>query len=109
MTIEEAIVYGKQSISSTEAKILVASVMNYDSLQLINYLHQKMTEEQESKYKELIEARKNNIPVQYITNSVNFYGLDLYVDENVLIPRFETETLVEKTIEYSKKYLIIQL
>ena len=42
MTIEEAIVYGKQFISSTEAKILVASVMNYDSLQLINYLHQKI-------------------------------------------------------------------
>ena len=106
MTIEEAIVYGKQFISSTEAKILVASIMNYDSLQLINYLHQKMTEEQESKYKELIEARKNNIPVQYITNSVNFYGLDLYVDENVLIPRFETEELVEHAKDLLNKRFI---
>ena len=106
MTIEEAIVYGKQFISSTEAKILVASVMNYDSLQLINYLNQKMTEEQESRYKELIKVRKDNIPIQYITNSVNFYGLDLYVDENVLIPRFETEELVEHATELLNKRFI---
>ena len=99
MTIEEAIVYGKKIISSTEAKILVASVMNYDSLQLINYLHTEMTEEQITRYKELIKARKDNYPIQYITHSVNFYGLDLYVDENVLIPRFETEELVEHATE----------
>lgn len=106
MTIEDAIVYGKQFISGTEAKILVASVMNYDSLQLINYLHQVMTEEQETKYKDLIKARKENIPVQYITNSVNFYGLNLYVDENVLIPRFETEELVEHAKELLNKRFI---
>jgi len=106
MTIEEAIVYGKQFISSTDAKMLVATVMNYDSLQLINFLNQKLTEEQEKKYKELIKARKDNIPIQYITNSVNFYGLDLYVDENVLIPRFETEELVEHAKELiSKKFV----
>ena len=99
MTIEEAVVYGKQFISSTETKILIASIMNHDTLEIINYLHEELSNEQEKKFKELVQARRDNIPVQYITHSVNFYGLELYVDENVLIPRFETEELVENAIK----------
>ncbi len=58
------------------------------------------------KYKNLkkIEKKlKKNYPVQYLIGSVNFYGYDINVNKNVLIPRFETETLVEKTIKYIKK------
>ena len=44
------------------------------------------------------------IPVQYIVGNVDFYGLNIKVNKNVLIPRFETEELVEKTINYIKKY-----
>lgn len=49
--------------------------------------------------------RKYNlgIPVQYIVGNVDFYDVNLLVNENVLIPRFETETLVEKTINYAKE------
>lgn len=43
-------------------------------------------------------------PVQYIVGNVNFYGYEFNVDENVLIPRFETEELVFKTINYINKY-----
>ena len=43
-------------------------------------------------------------PVQYIVGNVDFYDINLLVNENVLIPRFETETLVEKTINYSKQF-----
>lgn len=106
MTIEEAVVYGKQFISSTETKILIASIMNHDTLEIINYLHQELTTEQEEEYKKLVNARRNNIPVQYITNSVNFYGLELYVNKSVLIPRFETEELVENTVKLLKERFI---
>ena len=57
------------------------------------------------KLDEGLKKLKKNIPVQYIVGSVNFYGINIKVDENVLIPRFETEYLVEKTIKYVKKYL----
>jgi len=48
---------------------------------------------------------KQGVPVQYIVGSVNFYGIDIMVNENVLIPRFETEYLVQKTIKYVKEYI----
>ena len=99
MNIEEGIVFGKKYISSLDTKMLLSTVTGYDSLDLINHLHDKLTEEQETKYKELIKLRLDNMPIQYITKSVNFYGLELYVDNNVLIPRFETEELVDNTIK----------
>lgn len=106
MTIEDAIVYGKKYISSTETKMLISNVTNYDALEIINYLHYTLTNEQEDLFKKLVQARRNNIPVQYITNSANFYGIDLYVNENVLIPRFETEELVENTLQYLNKKFV---
>ena len=57
----------------------------------------------EDKLEEGLEKLKQNIPVQYIIGDVNFYGYQIKVNENVLIPRFETELLVEKIINYSKK------
>lgn len=99
MTIEDAVVYGKKYISSTETKMLISNVTGFDALEIINYLHYELTEKQEDLFKKLVEARRSNIPVQYLTHSVNFYGIDLYVNESVLIPRFETEELVENTLQ----------
>lgn len=51
-----------------------------------------------------LEKLYQGIPVQYIVGNVDFYGNIINVDSRVLIPRFETELLVEKTIKYIKKY-----
>lgn len=51
----------------------------------------------------VVKKISKNYPVQYLIGNVNFYGYKINVNKNVLIPRFETETLVEKTIDYIKK------
>ena len=102
MTIEDAIIFGKKYISSTDTKMLISNVKNYNALEIIDHLNEELTSDEEKAFKNLIEARRGNKPLQYITNSVNFYGIDLYVDERVLIPRFETEELVENTVKYLK-------
>lgn len=52
-----------------------------------------------------IKQLESGIPVQYIVGNVDFYHSNFKVNEKVLIPRFETEELVDKTIKYCKKYL----
>ena len=56
------------------------------------------------KYEEGKKRLSKGEPVQYIIGNVDFYGNLIEVNKNVLIPRFETEELVEKTMEYVKKY-----
>ena len=51
-----------------------------------------------------IERLNNGEPVQYIVGNVDFYKYNFIVNKNVLIPRFETELLVEKTLNYINKY-----
>jgi release factor glutamine methyltransferase len=51
-------------------------------------------------YKEAIAKLIKGIPIQYVVGNVDFYGLIFDINENVLIPRFETEELVEKSIKY---------
>lgn len=51
---------------------------------------------------EALKELEKGKPVQYIVGNVDFFGINLKVNENVLIPRFETEELVDKVINYSK-------
>ena len=99
MNIEEAIIYGKKYLHTSMVKMMISRVTGIDTLDLLNNLHYEFSNKEEKEYKGLIEAVKNNKPVQYVLGSVNFYGLELKVNENVLIPRFETEELVENTIK----------
>ena len=100
MRVEDLIIYGKKSLHSIEAKMLLSNLLGYDTLNLLNHLDEIVSEDIELKYKECINAIKRNKPLQYVIGNVNFYGNEFEINENVLIPRFETEELVEKTIEF---------
>ena len=78
-----------------DAEVLLAHLLEKSRLQL--YLHFEMPVFQEhlTPYRELIKRRIAHTPVSYLTNRKEFMSLDFYVDERVLIPRPETEQLVE--------------
>lgn len=104
MTIEELLVFGKSHSHSEHAKILLAELLNKNSLELLNYLDEKVDDKISNEYKRQILALEEEKPLQYVIGNVNFYGIKYYINENVLIPRFETEELVENTIKYVNKY-----
>lgn len=64
---------------------------------------QSMNPEAWKKYKEYLEKRRNHIPLQHITGSQEFMGLEFLVNEHVLIPRQDTEVLVEEALEMMKQ------
>ena len=104
MTVEELIVYGKSKTSSAHAKMLLASFLEVNPLELLIILDKTVDETIEKKYKDSVEALRENKPIQYVIGNVNFYGSKFIVNYIVLIPRFETEEVVEQVVEYSKKF-----
>lgn len=84
-------------IKKRNQKELFNKFMNKEIEYLKKYLKDK---DMETAIKEL----ESGIPVQYIVGNVDFYGNTFKVNKNTLIPRFETELLVEKTIKYINKY-----
>lgn len=104
MTIEELLVYGKKNIHSDHAKILLAELIHKNPLEILMYLNENVPKDIEQRYKQAIDALKTGQPIQYVIGNVNFYGINFEINKDVLIPRFETEELVENTINYIKKY-----
>ena len=102
MTIEQALIYAKKEIHSDHAKILLGDLLNLNPLELLVHLNDEVPVDKMKIYTKEIEAIKNDKPIQYVLGHVNFYGQDFYINENVLIPRFETEELVENTISIAK-------
>ena len=108
MTIRDIIVrYSKEleEISSTprlDVETLLQKVLNVDRLYILLNLDKSLNEEEENLFNKFIEERLNNRPIAYIVGNREFMGLDFYVQEGVLIPRPDTEVLVEEVIEIAK-------
>lgn len=103
MTIEDLIVYGKKYIHSHEVNMLLSHILGYDNLELSLHLDKQVQLEDVNRYKLMLKMVVDNYPIQYVLGNVNFYGREFIVNENVLIPRFETEELVENTLNYIKR------
>ena len=105
MTVEELLVFGKSKVHSDYAKILLGDLLNLNPLELLVHLDDIVDQEKIDIYKKELDAMVMEKPLQYVLGYTNFYGNKFIVNENVLIPRFETEELVENTIKYIKEYL----
>ena len=104
MRIEDLLVFGKSHCHKDHAKILLAELLHKNPLELLTCLEEIVPEDLVELYKKEILALEAGKPLQYVIGYVNFYGNQFQVDERVLIPRYETEELVENTIHYIEKY-----
>ena len=108
MTIEELLKQGIkdlkenniQEFQSKAKRLLVFVLFKPKEYIYINY-NKEVKQEEKEKYETLIRKLIKGIPLQYITQEQEFFKLPLYVDENVLIPRADTEILVEEVIKLS--------
>jgi release factor glutamine methyltransferase len=89
--------------ASLEAEILLRHVLGVSRAHLFARLEQTISPEHEEALQSALQRRLNGEPVAYILGHHEFYGLDFIVDRRVLIPRPETELLVEKAIELAGK------
>ena len=80
------------------AEILLSHQLNTDRVNLYMNFDKPLTEKELSGYRSLIKRRLQHEPVQYITGSQEFWSLDFMVDPQVIIPRPESELLVEQAI-----------
>ena len=89
-------------ISYIEAQTIIMHVLNINKIKLISDSLRELSIEESNNIEELIKRRLNYEPISYIVNKKEFYGFDFYVDSNVLIPRPETEELIDLVLDYAK-------
>jgi len=88
--------------SHTEARILIGHISKLSPVQIYTQPEQTLSQEQEKSLQKLIKRRLRREPTAYIVNRREFYGFDFYVDCRTLIPRPETELLVDTALEFAK-------
>ena len=106
MTYREAIHLGEKVLSiagvpdvKTDAWLLFEYVAKIDRNYYYTYIDEEITEQTLAEYECALKKRAERIPVQYITGETEFMGLPFQVNSNVLIPRQDTETLVEEALK----------
>ncbi|SIT89783.1 peptide chain release factor N(5)-glutamine methyltransferase [Pontibacter indicus] len=105
-TIQQTSQYIRESIQTAFpepeagaiAQLVLEHVLQLDRMQLSLAQQQELDPEQETQVQQAVERLKKQEPVQYVLGTAHFYGLDLQVDERVLIPRPETEELVDLVV-----------
>lgn len=116
MTVKELFTYGKNILaennienSVNEARWIFESVFDCSSDYIVFHSDDIAASEKESEYVEKINKRSFGVPVQYVIGEWDFYGETFYVGKGVLIPRPETELLVDFASEYlnAKKNAVV--
>lgn len=110
MTIREALNKGMIILKSNnietpklKARLLLQYVLKKNRQYLIVYDNKEIDKKQQWEYFINIEKLANGVPLQHITHTQEFMKMDFFVNENVLIPRPDTEILVEEVIEIAEK------
>jgi release factor glutamine methyltransferase len=111
MTLKQALSYARETFAANsveefiiESELLLRHTLKIDRIQLYTSLDRELSPEQLKEFHQMVQRRLNQEPVAYITGHREFYGFDFYVDSNVLIPRPESELLVEKILELDYKH-----
>lgn len=110
MNIQQALQHARQTLSARDepeagesadidAQVLLSHVLQCNSAHLIAWPEKELDETQAASYLQLIQQRKEGFPVAHLTGQREFWSLDFSVDNSTLIPRPETETLVEFILE----------
>jgi len=110
MTIKEMLSKGMIMLKGSnidspklKARLLLQYILKKPRQHLIVYDNEEVGKKEQWEYFVNIEKLANGIPLQHITHHQEFMKMDFYVDENVLIPRPDTEILVEETIKIAQK------
>lgn len=109
-TYKDALEYGKQRLleceiedANLDAWLLLEYVSGISRSWYFIHEDEKISENDIEEYQILIEQRGKHIPLQQLTKEAYFYGMKFFVNENVLIPRQDTEVLVEQVLSLSKE------
>ena len=96
-----------------DSEVILANILNTNRINLITKQDVTLNKEQEDLYSKLVERRKHKEPVAYILNKKEFWNENYFVDKRVLIPRPETEILIElllkKIKDKNKAYKVLDL
>lgn len=99
---------GREEAAQT-ARLLLCHVLNFNFTDYVLAREDLLSPCDTARYEELLTRRASGVPLQYLTREQNFFGLSLYVDERVLIPRQDTECLVEEVLRDGARGALLDL